>query len=53
MNQADRKLIVAKNNKAQEFIQQQHRLPKKDRDCKALEVARDKARRFKRWLDEK
>lgn len=53
MNQADRSLIEAKNKSVQEFIHQQHRLPKKDRDCKQLEEARGKARRYKRWLNEK
>lgn len=53
MNQADRKLIKNKNDSVQQFIQQQHRLPKKDRDHKNLDAARKKAKVYKRWLDEK
>ena len=53
MNKAERNLISEQNEKVQQFIHEQHRLPKKDRDSKKLEFARKKAKTYKRWLDEK
>ena len=53
MNQVERSLIQNKNLKLQQFIKEQHRLPKDQRDTRRLEAARKKAKVFKRWLEDK
>ena len=53
MNVREITFIKEKNNKLQEFIVSQHRLPKAQRDQRALSAAKEKSDRYVKWIKEK
>lgn len=52
LSEQDRFLITEKRDKYRKLIVDQHRKPKKDRDQRSINQAKNKLERLNKWLSE-